>query len=90
MSGINSSVKVPQDLKEASLLRAEAMGYPSWGSYITALLREDLIRRGEHPHAARVARMRPHHRDQIDAEILARCREEHQPAPANLLALTAA
>jgi len=70
MRSRNRSVKLPNALMDAGERRATSLGYGSFNAYIAALIRYDLLVRGEHHITIPIARMTLEDQDRIDDELL--------------------
>jgi len=70
MASSNHSIKLSADLAEIGKLRAQQLGYPSWGAYIKGLIRYDAMVQGEHPITLPFAGMSTTQQDAIDAKLL--------------------
>jgi hypothetical protein len=70
MRSRNRSIKLPNALMDAGERRAESLGYSSFNAYIAALIRYDLMVRGQHHITLPVARMTLEDQDRIDDELL--------------------
>lgn len=70
MRSRNRSIKLPNALMDAGERRAESLGYTSFNAYIAALIRYDLMVRGQHHITLPVARMKLEDQDRIDDELL--------------------
>jgi len=65
------SLKLTPDLAEISKLRAQQLGYPSWGAYIKGLIRYDAMVQGEHAITQPFATIPAAEQDLMDAKLLA-------------------
>ena len=71
MASSPHSLKLPPDLAEVGKLRAQQLGYPSWGAYIKGLIRYDAMVQGEHSITQPLASLPAAEQDQLDAKLLA-------------------